>query len=236
MVCRVSDVESSAEKRRVALKKVLNERGINPTDLASMCGWGTPNVIYNFFAGRTTQLSTQKYEEICKALPGITVSDLTGGTVKKTAPQVLVKTECRAGYLRDTFSLPASKIRELPLPVDDAARVAGAYAAVVRHPGAESIYPEGSLLLCIPVDRFEGEITRGRRLLVERLVDTKLEVTVREVQEDAEGRFWLSQRSTDPRFSDAVKLPQQISGKPWREKGEKYAIAGIVIGAFVPEQ
>jgi hypothetical protein len=232
---KVIDKRAVAENRRRALLKIMADNGVNPTDLARKCGWGSPNVIYNFLRGDTSQLSATKYSDICKALPGITVADLMGERSAKTMPPVLVKTECRAGAFRESFSLPAKRIRELPLPVNDEARLAGAFAAEVRWPGAEQIYPDGSLLLCVPLDRADIKITKGRRLLVERFVDRKVEVTVREVQEDLQGNLWLSQRSTDPRYSDAIKLMSEISGRPWRQAGEIFALAGIVIGAFVPE-
>jgi hypothetical protein len=120
--------------------------------------------------------------------------------------------------------------------MDDDARTAGAFAAIVSHPGADQIYPDKSLLLCLPINRFEGNVGKGRRVLVERLVDDKVETTVREIQEDADLNLWLSNRSNDPRFATAIRLPARCSNKPWRHNGEKFALAGIVIGAFIPER
>ena len=49
------------------------------------------------------------------------------------------------------------------------------------------------------------------------------------------GRLWLSQRSTEPRLQGAVKMPAELGPKPWQSAGERYAIASVVIGAFIPE-
>jgi hypothetical protein len=84
--------------------------------------------------------------------------------------------------------------------------------------------------------RYSGAITKGRRLVIERFQESGLEVTVREVLVDADGRQWLSQRSTEPRLQAAVKMPPALGAKPWQSAGERYAIASVVIGAFVPEQ
>jgi hypothetical protein len=126
-------------------------------------------------------------------------------------------------------------MKELPLPVDDSARQAGAYAALVKRPGAEEIYPAGSVLLCVPMARYAGSISKGRRLVIERFQEARLEVTVREVLADADGRLWLSQRSTEPRLQGTVKIPAEMGAKLWQSAGERYAIASVVIGAFIPE-
>lgn len=227
--------KSAADRRRKALKKFMIERGLRPADIANRCGWPSANSIYNFVNGISSSLSISSYQDIVKAIPGVTLEELTGERPKRDASPVLVKTECRGGYLRDQFSLPASQIRELPLPVTDSARQAGAFAAIVKHPGAELIYPEKSILLVLPISKFDEDLSAGRRLVIERMVGDKIEVTVREVQIDANGDCWLSQRSTEPKLSGAVKLPKTISGKYWRDKDDRYAVAGVVIGAFIPE-
>jgi hypothetical protein len=232
----MTDEDAIAEMRRHALKEALDARGMTPTDLARKCGWAHPTKIYNFMNGISASLTTATYQQILAQMPGLTMEDLLGDKKgRKTGAPVLLRTYVQGHHLRESFNLPANQIRELPLPVDDSARQAGAFAAMVRRPGAEEIYPEKTLLLVEPIARYKGIIIKGRRLLVERLVDTRIEVTVREVQEDAEGRLWLSQRSTDPRLQGAVKLPQDISGRVWQSGGERYVIAGVVIGAFIPE-
>ncbi len=232
----MADQDALAETRRALLRQAMQERGLNPTDLARKAGMPSPNSIYNFMSGISKSLNTATYQAIVAQMPGLTLSDLLGEKTKKSgfAP-VLVKTYCQGNHLRDQFSLPPNQMKELPLPVEDSARQAGAYAAIVKRPGAEEIYPAGTILLCVPVARFEGKIAKGRRLVIERLADTRLEVTVREVQEDPEGRLWLSQRSSDPRLQGAVKMPLEVGPKPWQSAGERYAVAGVVIGAFVPE-
>jgi hypothetical protein len=228
-------VSAQGEKRRRALLRVLEHHQLRPVEIARMAGLRSANSLYNLIHGHSNTLTAETYQKIADVLPGVTIEMLSGETTKKVASQVLVKTAVQGGVLRDQFSLPKSQIRELPLPVDDTARQAGAFAAVVKRPGAELIYPAGSLLLCVPIQKFEGQIGKGRRLVVERFVDLRLEVTVRQIEEDGEGKLWLSQKSDDPRLAGAVRLPAEIGAKPWRDSGEKFAIAGVVIGAFVPE-
>ena len=232
----MDEKNAEADVRRAALKRAMAHHGVTPTDLARKCGWKNANLIYNFLNGISKTLAATTYQQMAQNLPGTTMQELMGEKAKgKISDPVLLKTHCQGGVLRDQFTLPVDQMKELPLPVDDSARMAGAFAAIVRRPGAEEIYPDKTILLCVPIGRFTGEIVKGRRMVIQRFVDLKMEVTVREVQEDAEGRLWLSQRSSAPRLSGAVKLPSTISMKAWQSNGERYAVAGVVIGAFVPE-
>jgi hypothetical protein len=90
----------------------------------------------------------------------------------------------------------------------------GAYAALVKRPGAEEIYPADSILLCVPMARYPGSIIKGRCLVIERFQEARLEVTVREVLADGDGRLWRSQRSSDPRLQGAVKMPAELGPEP----------------------
>lgn len=225
--------ESQAEERRALLREVMLERGLTPTLLARHAGFRSPNVIYNFLNGYSSSLNSSTYQAIIDCMPGLTMNDLVGN-VKTNAPLVFVKTHCQGNALRDEFSLQPSQMKALPLPVEDSARQAGAYAALVKRPGAEQIYPEGTILLCVPIDRFAGELTSGRRLIIERFQDKRIEVTVREIRA-VEERFWLFQCSDDPRLQTTVKVPAELGSQVWRSGGECYSVAGVVIGAFIPE-
>ena len=231
----MSDQKEMAEDRRKALRKALADRDMTPTDLARRCGWNYPNKIYNFLNGISQSLGVETYQEIEAALPGTTMQELMGEKPKKgSPPPVLVRTFCQAKKLRIEFSLPPNQIRELPLPVEDSARQAGAYAATVVRPGAEEIYPEDSILLCLPMASFSGTLVKGRRVVVQRFEGTRMEITVRELYEDSEGRMWLRQRSTDPTLAANVRLAENLQ-RPWQFNKERYQIAAVVIGAFVPE-
>lgn len=96
------------------------------------------------------------------------------------------------------------------LPVEDSTLKAGAYAGEVLSPGAEEIYPEHSLLLCLPIAKFTGKLVKGRRLIVRRVEGARFEITVREVVTDGRGHFWLAHRSTDSYLTLKVRLPENL--------------------------
>jgi hypothetical protein len=227
--------EEIADDRRKALRKALADRDLTPTDLARLCGWAYPSKIYNFLNGVSQSVGVETYRQIEAALPGTTIQELMGEPPKPGAPPpVIVRTVCQGRKLRDEFSLPPHRCQELPLPVDDTARLAGAYAARVLRPGAEEIYPENSFLLCLPIAKFTGTLVKGRRVILQRFEGARFEITVREVVTDDDGHLWLSYRSTNPHLTQKVRLPENLQ-RPWQHEKERYQIAAVVIGAFSPE-
>jgi hypothetical protein len=230
------DRNKTAGLCRELLQQAMDDHDKNPTTLAKACGWKNPNKIYNFLNGESQSLDTETYEQIVKAMPGTTIEGLRGQKPKKALSSVILTTVCQSGKFRESPFLGAGLQEEVPLPVDETMRAASPYAARVRHPGAESIYADGSLLVCVPIDKFDGAVGKGRRVVVERKAGKRIEVTVREIQEDGDGKFWLSHRSTHPGLSNAVKLPKRaLAGEAWQTNGDKLEIHSVVIGAYIPE-
>ena len=71
-------------------------------------------------------------------------------------------------------------------------------------------------------------------MIVQRFEGARFEITVREVVTDDRGQFWLAHRSTDPYLTQKVRLPENLQ-RGWQHEKERYQIAAVVIGAFVPE-
>jgi hypothetical protein len=147
----------------------------------------------------------------------------------------MVRAEARAGVMRETFDLPPAEHVETPMPIDGAQRAAGAFGVRVRHPGAEQIYPDGTILALMPTNSYEGTLKAGKRVVLQRIRGDSVEITVREL-DVRDGTAWLWPRSNDPRFTQAVKMPWPFSAdRMWRNGEDRYSIAGIVVGAYVPE-
>ena len=72
------------------------------------------------------------------------------------------------------------------------------------RPGAEEIYPERSLLLCLPIAKFTDKLVKGRRVIVQRFEGVWFEITVREVVTGDRGQLWLAHRSTNPYLTQKV--------------------------------
>jgi len=224
-----------SEERRKILRETLEEHGLTATDIARRNGWKNPNKIYNFLNDQSDSLSTDTYEQIASAMPGVTVQDLLGQPKRTSAREAKIKltTACQAGTFRDFFSI--SEGETIALPINQEKIAAGAFGASVIWPGGDLIYREHSILVCVPFAKSRVQLKAGRHLVVQKFVDKKMEITIREVISDKTGRLWLSHKSDDPRFSGAVQLPKAIGPKPWVSNGERYAIAAVVVGSYQPE-
>ncbi len=62
---------------------LIAERGLTLAQLARRSGMPTANALYNFTNGRTAGLSQQTLEQICNAVPGITIDELVGRTARR---------------------------------------------------------------------------------------------------------------------------------------------------------
>jgi hypothetical protein len=104
----------------------------------------------------------------------------------------------------------------------------------VRGAGAELLYPSEALLVCLPLDRFDRPLVSGNKLLLERVRDNALEVTVRDLVLRG-GEAWLWPRTTDPESNQAVKMPWPARAMPWIDGEVRCRVAGVVSLACLPE-
>jgi hypothetical protein len=123
---------------------------------------------------------------------------------------------------------------EVSLPVSEELLAAGAYAARVRHPGGEQLFPDGTILTCLPLQQFQGELATGKRVILQRVHAKKVELTVREL-EVTDDRAWLWPRSTHPAHQQPTACPWPHRGVPWKEGEDRYTILAVVIGAYIPQ-
>jgi transcriptional regulator with XRE-family HTH domain len=68
---------------RENLLRLIAEHRLTFAQLARRSGMPTANALYNFTNGRTAGLSQQTLEQICNAIPGITIDELVGRTARK---------------------------------------------------------------------------------------------------------------------------------------------------------
>lgn len=229
--------DSRAEARRSALKKIMAEKDVTAAEVARMAELPTANAIYNFLSGRSKSLSADTYEKIAKAIPGVSVSELTGlseAKPRKIKP-VALKAIAEAGVWRDGFELPLSEQTELALPVTQEHILAGAFAVKLQGVGAEKRWPAGATLLCVPTLSTEVPICSGRWVILERQVDGKVEVTARQVEVE-NGKAWLWLRTGDPLQNAAAAIPVSwpADGRPWKHGNERLRIASVVLLACEP--
>jgi hypothetical protein len=238
MTGRTRNVDASeVSRQRRALLNALSEASLTPAEAARNAGLSTPNAIYNFVNERTKSLSLDTLKRLAAVIPGASVASLQGEERPGVSAHrtVAVRAEARAGLMRDAFDLPTSEQFEVPLPIDPAMRAAGAFGVMVRRPGAENLYTDGTILVLLPVVAYEGTLTSGRRVVLRRIHGQSVEVTVREL-DVVDGKVWLWSRSSDPLNTQPVEMPWPCTGdRMWRKGDDRFSIAGIVIAAYSPE-
>lgn len=235
---------TAGQRRRRALQEFLRARDMRLADLARSLGLTTANAFYNFTNGYSDALSLPMIERILDVHPDGSFEELTGRPprsagqppVPRRLPSwvphlVVVRMEARAGLWRGSTELPPERTLLLPLPRSVRLAGAPAYGVIVATPGAERVYPAGSLLVVRPHDG-RRILPEGARVIVHHRRLRRVEVTVREVRY-LDGELWLASCSTAADHQQALRPTPPPSRR--QASTETVDIAGAVIWALVPE-
>jgi hypothetical protein len=237
---------TDAERRRIALRRLLDHHHMTPTGLARVIGTKTPNAIFNFLNGYSGSLSQRTLEKILAAFPDGSADDFIGRPTRNVSvvPEgrgelpgyrvVHVAAVAKAGAWRLTFDLPAAEQSTFLVPVTFGIDGPGIFAVRVEAPGAEQIYPPGAVLICGPAPADIATLTPGARVVVQTIRDGLTEVTIREaVLHD--GKTWLWPWSTHPDHQAPVLAPWHRSALERARTGEVVKIAAFVYASWQPE-
>ena len=228
-----------ADRRRKALRTLLDKNNLTCADVATSAGLSNANTLYNFLGGRSNSLSAATYEKLARVIPGATI-DLLNGTAPRKAvaaagTTISVTTFAQSGEWRGSGEIPLNRRREViyDLPADQAE--AHPFAVEVREPGAELLYPAGTILIVVSPDRVRTPLAAGDRVILQRVHDKKVEVSVREIQVSRDGAYaWP--RSSDPKHQQPMYVPWPYRHAPWRTHQEIVRIVGVVLSAISHER
>jgi hypothetical protein len=247
LVANEDDRQKRAARDREALFAAIKKSGKSDRAICRDAGL-SQSVLSNYRLDSDKTLSLETWRRLWRVLPdlpamAVSESRSSGRRMKKLAvpvppsdgSSILVRVEAAAGLLQPTFDLPASKWQQLSLPVSEADAARGPFGVVVGAPGAEKLYAEGSILVCIPIGAYEGAIKTGLHVILERRGEAGIEVTVRDLVVEAnEAMLWV--RSTHPDHQVPTRMPY-TPGQPlkaWRAGKNRYFVAAVVIAAYVP--
>lgn len=146
---------------------------------------------------------------------------------------VRVLGEIRAGIWQEAVQWDDDKIEEIPhtapAPYRDKA-----YGLRVVGDSMNLLYPEGTIVIVVPVWEYNGPMP-GKRVVVERRKrDGTIEATAKEL-EVVDGRAKLWPRSTNPRFQTPIDISWPYD-KPQDIGLETVEIKGIIIGSYRSEE
>ncbi|WP_029310773.1 helix-turn-helix domain-containing protein [Acidiphilium angustum] len=225
--------DPDAIRRRKALKSIMIERDLSAADIARL-GNIKANSIYNLFSGRSKSLSTSTLERLAAVIPGVTIAELQGSKTSATGddPGIEIVAEAQAAIWRDRFELPRDRREKVALPATEGERLAGAFGVRVRRPGAEQVFEDGTILMCIPSSKWEPPLAPGDRVLVQLTQNGRIEVTVHQVVGGTGDELFLKGTSSDPRLNETHRIPDGNRGKPWTVQSGRISIVGVVAAFF----
>ncbi len=246
-----------AQARQQTFRRFLADRGITRAELARMAGLPTGNALYNFTRGQSATLSLSTLEAIQSAIPGATIAEIIGErrpaslTQPAEAPAIrrgqalTVPLLCTTGVQPDGVELeltqlgvaragvgdPAgSSASAIPVPQGIMPPTADLFAVRVIAPGAELLFPVGSLLICKVASGLDDDLPDGTVVILRCRANGSTRIDVREVGH-FNAQIWLWQRSTHPEHQQPQASPRPLWGSHRASGGETITILGILVAS-----
>lgn len=129
--------------------------------------------------------------------------------VEKSFMRIKIIGYVQAGHYADPGDVQEYGGETIEAPMDDVFRTIRKFALKVAGPSMNLVYPEGTILVCADIhDLHEtGDPLAGKKYIVRRTMpDGRIETTVKEVNRDDEGVWWLWPRSDDPKHQQPIPL------------------------------
>lgn len=200
--------KNDAERRRRALRAFMAAHEISAAQWARDAGLKTPNSLYNFLNGLSDSLASKTLEALARA-KGVTVDQLIGDSVaqsKRDIVTISVRGIVEAGRWGEAVELPPDERRVITLTESAHSKTGKTYGLVVRGTSMNRLFPPGTVLECIDLHDFHGELEAGNKVIVHRRdKHGHIEATCKEFQL-TEGLAWLWPRSDDPAWQQPISM------------------------------
>lgn len=218
------DEQALAKKRRALVESTMTAKNISAAEWARRAGVAS-GTLYNFLKGRSTSLSARTIELLARAVQVPSSSLMLDAERPRTlaVEGILIRGEVQAGSWLESAEWPASDWREVGVPGVPAPYKEVSFGMIVSGPSMNEVYPDGSIVVCVPLMDFHREPRLGDRVIVQRERAGLYEITVKELAL-VDGRPALIPRSNNPAHQKAIPI----------DEGE-VEIRAIVIGSYRPE-
>lgn len=199
------------------VRELREARGWSQSDLAEKIDvhWQTISRIEN---ARTRIMA--KRERAISEVFGVAPDDLYIRDPMSGLRVVRVQQNVQAGAYAESNLWSDDEGYDVVVPIDEKLNGLKLYGTEVRGSSMDKLYPEGTVLVYTSIFETSESFEAGKRYIVEReRTDGLRESTVKTLQKDADGHFWLVPESTDPRW---VSIPANGAS------GESVRIVGRV--------
>lgn len=189
------------------IARSMTEAGLTQKGLALKAGLGE-TAIRDILKGRSRHPRHDTIQKIADALNCSAAELLGEGQAAAVSDQIMVCGTVQADAWHDEAQWPSELWFPLSLPPDPRYPAAERHGLVVRGNGMDCLYPDGSIVLCLPLDKLGHGLRHATRVVCRRRKgDGKTELSIKEYVEREDGTVWLWPRSTDPHFQQPLQLP-----------------------------
>lgn len=200
--------EQRAKELRRNLQIIMDRHGLKAAEWCRRAGI-PPSVLYNLFSGVSQSLALPTLKKLADVI-GLTVGDITGdlGDISSVQSVPLLGV-VEAGAFHEA---PEGGVddNEYVLVQMDAGRIKNAFALRVRGPSMNRLYPDGSTVICVPLEYYWSTVQSGDKVIIRKHYQGLWETTVKELAIDKDGKAWLWPRSDDPRHQAPIPVPWPI--------------------------
>ena len=164
-----------------------------------------PNTLSRLETGKQ-RMSIEWLTKLSGALEA-PISDLLEDS--KYEGQVVVVGQACCNDWRETCWYPKEKQYSVHIPPDARNQYPERFAIEGHCPAMNLRYPEGSLIICAPLNKIDGGMVIGKRYLIESWRKKKgkkeYELTIKKLTADDEGNLWFVTESSHPAYQ--MSLP-----------------------------
>ena len=219
-------MERTPDERREILRRFIVERKLKVARWAKASAVNS-NSIYNFLNGHSQALDLLTYQKLARTAE-VPVWRLNGDKPEPPSPTVVwVAGAVEAGAFREAVEWDRSLWYSVDVPIPSKFR-GKARALEVRGNSMNLEYPDGSIVMWVPMLDFRSPQDGDDVIVYSHAKDGRVEATVKNYRV-VDGKRWLWPRSSDP----AHQAPVEIS-EPGHEV-DRIEIEGIVIGGYRPK-
>lgn len=211
----------------------MRAHDLTPAEWSRRASLSNANALYNFLNGLSKSLSQQMLENLARCIPGATVAQILGETPPisdRHSSIIVIRGAVEAGRFKQTWEWPIEDQYRTTIPIPYGAN-AGVYGAKVVGHGADELYPDGTILACVPLVQSGRELADGNKVILHRYRAGLVEASVRIVRIDPDGNWWLAPASSNPAIT-TVEMPRGTKGDSFTFRSNRYEVVAIIVGAF----
>ena len=226
-----NDPEQVQKRRRTALLAYMEAHNLNANGWAIEAGI-RPTSIYNFINGYSKSMDNETYAELAAVMNTTTAVLMGESDYSPAVGQAIVIGRVQAGNWQkavtfideaDTSIVPCV----LPPHIASKGTRAPVFGLSVKGDSMDQVFPEGSVLICLPLYEMRGPVKDGDYVIVHRInPDGLFEATCKQYRL-VDGEMWLAPRSSNPSH-----MP--INGDNTGD-GVQVEVAAIVFGHYAPQ-